>query len=163
METPWKHVVIIVALLLACSGGAQGQALHAVTDPVTSDQSPAVIAAVENATNVTGFCEVTRGSILRLTYWFITKRGADSKTYISLHDNGTGATNFENFFATGRNVSEILLHSNLTIRVFDGSLDMANLSCGAGNDIAINGTFILRVISEFFFFFTGLIILLYMQ
>ena len=147
METPCKQYVTIVALLLA--GGAQGQLL-AVTDPVTSDQRPTVIAAVENATNVTWFCEVTRDSNLRVTYWFITKRGSDSKTYISLHPNGTGATNFENYFATGRNVSGVLLHSNLTIRVFDGSLDMANLSCGAGNDIASNGTFILRVISEFF-------------
>ena len=70
-------IVAAVALLLVaavCFESAHSQ-LIAITDPPTTDESPAVIAAPENATNVTMFCELTSMGLIQQNAWTITKPG----------------------------------------------------------------------------------------
>ena len=134
-----------VLLVTVCCKGAHGLVV-AITDPPTSDANPTVIAAAENATNVTVFCEVARDGSARQNIWFI---GGSDVIIFDFDAGGKGKDGFENFMVTsGKTVMNVPLRTNLTIRVFNRALDMVNISCGSGNDIAINGTYILRVISE---------------
>ena len=140
-------VTSVVLLVTVCCKGAHSQVV-AITDPPTTDASPAVISAAENVTNVSMYCEVTRGGSVRQNFWFL----GGSQNVINFHftsSGGTGASGFENFFVTiGKYFEGTPLRTNLTIRVFNRGLDMARISCGSGNDIAINGTYILRIIGE---------------
>ena len=122
----------------------------AVTYPPTTDASPAVIAAPENATNVTMYCVVTRVGVgIRQNLWTITKPGDTMRTYLQFNTDGKGGEGSENFFVTSSiSVGSFAIQTNLTIRVFNDRFDMANISCASGNDVAINGTFILRITSE---------------
>ena len=142
----------VVALLLAaavCFESAHSQVI-AITDPPTTNENPAVIAAPENATNVTMFCTVTRvGTGIRQNAWIITKPGVPRTVLEFNPTSGLGQPNFENYFATGdQSVGGVTLRTNLTIRVFDTTFDMANITCGSGIDIAINGTFFFRIIGK---------------
>ena len=87
------------------------------------------------------------GSILQ-NAWTITKPGVP-KTAIEFNPtSGLGQPNFENYFATGnQSIGGVTIRTNLTIRVFDSTFDMANISCGAG--ILIAGTFLFRIIGKF--------------
>ena len=150
--------LVTVALFLVtavCFKSTYSQLLISNTDPPTTDESPAIIAAPENATNVTVYCVVTRvgGSDpgIKQNVWRVTRPGDTMSTAILINPaNLTGREGFENYFVTSNNITvfNTPIRTNLTIRVFDSSFDMANISCGSGNDVAINGTFILRVISE---------------
>ena len=86
---------------------------------------------------------------IRQNTWIITKPGV-SKTVLEFNPtNGLGQQNFENYFATSdQSVGGVTLRTNLTIRVFDSTFDMANITCEAGIDIAINGTFFSRIIGK---------------
>ena len=136
-------------ILSVCLKGATSQLVFAgVTDPPTSDSNPAVIAEPENATDVSMFCHVIRdGSGTRFNFWRITK---DSVTSVLSFNSttGEGRPGSENFFVTFQTLGGISVPSNLTIRIFTKSLDIANISCGSGPDIAVNGTFKLRIISK---------------
>ena len=141
----------LLLAMTACFNGAYSQQLISVTDPPTTDENLAVIAAPENATNVTMYCVVTRvGSGIKQNFWRITRPGDTMSTNIQFHANGTGREGFENYFFTSNNITvfDTPIRTNLTIRVFDSSFDMANISCGSGPDVAINGTFNLRIIGE---------------
>ena len=142
-------VTTAVLLVTVCCNGIHSQLVATVTDPPTTDANPAVVAAAENATNVTMYCEVTRGGSVRQNFWFL----GGSQNVINFHftsSGGTGASGFENFFITyGKSFEGTPLRTNLTIRVFNRTFDMARISCGSGNDIAMDGTFILRIISEY--------------
>ena len=131
-------MLIITFFHEACS-----QPLIAVS---TVPYSSMIVSQPENATNVTLYCKVFRVGIgQRSSEWSIRRHGdaTDTDLRFSLVD-GTGMPGAENFFVTGG-----ILQTNLTIRVFSLTFDRANISCGAGPDVAINGTFRLRIISEF--------------
>ena len=140
---------VSLLILSVCFKGATSQPPFTnVTDPPTSDANPAVIAEPENATDVSLFCHVVRnGSGTRFNFWRIT---IDSVTsFLTFNSTtGEGRPGSENFFVTFQTLGGIRVPSNLTIRVFTKSLDMANISCGSGPDIAVNGTFKLRIISK---------------
>ena len=151
-------ILVAAALFLvtaACFKSAYSQPLISVTDPPTTDESPAVIAAPENATNATVYCVVTRvgGSDpgIKQNVWRVTKSGEETSTIIQINSTDLkGREGFENYFVTSNNITvfNTSIRTNLTIRVFDSSFDKAKVSCGSGNDVAINGTFILRVIGK---------------
>ena len=142
--------VAVLLVLIVCLKDATSQVLFAnVTDPPTTDANPAVIAEPENTTNVTLFCHVVRdGAGTRFNLWRVTR----SSETIELRFNSTtgeGIDGAENFHFALQTFSEgIFVPSNLTIRVFNKSFDMANITCGAGNNVAVNGTFQLRIIGN---------------
>ena len=141
-------LILVIAL---CSKSVTSQQLVADTDPPTTDESPAIIAALENATNVTIYCVVIRtGSGIRQNVWRITRPGDTMSTTIQFNAlDRTAKEGFENYFVTSNiTVFNIPILTNLSIRVFDSSFDMATISCGSGADVAINGTFRLRIIGE---------------
>ena len=142
-------MIFSLLILSACLKGATSQLVFAnVTDPPTSDANPAVIAEPENTTDVSLFCHVVRdGSGTRFNRWRITR---DSVTSLLIFNSttGEGIQGSENFFVTFQTLGGILVPSTLTIRVFNKLLDMANITCGAGSDIAVNGTFQLRIIGK---------------
>ena len=148
------YSLVFIPLLLVtalCLNSAYSQLGIAVTDPPTSDESPAVIAAPENATNVTLYCVTTVGEEIIQIRWRITRPGDTMGTEIRFNvTDGTGRTGFENYFVTSNNITinNVPIRTNLTIRVFDDSFDMATISCGTANGAAINGTFILRIIGK---------------
>ena len=141
--------VTALLLLVVCLEGAKSQLVFTnATDPPTSDANPAVIAEPENATDVSLFCHVIRdGAGIRYNVWRITK---DTETNVIFFNTttGEGRPGFENFFVTFQTFSGFPVPTNLTIRIFNKSLDMTNITCGAGSIIAINGTFQLRIIGE---------------
>ena len=111
---------------------------------VNTIPSSMIVSQPENATDVSILCEVVRvGFGLRATNWRIRRPGDAMDTLLQFNSTGTGFPGSENFF-----IPDTTQRANLTIRVFDASLNGANITCGAGNDIAVNGTFRLRIISE---------------
>ena len=112
---------------------------------VNTIPSSMIVSQPENATDVSILCEVVRVGVgIRATNWRIRRPGDAVYTLLDFNGtDGTGILGSKNFFLT-----DTYQRANLTIRVFDASLNDANISCGAGNDIAINGTFRLRIISE---------------
>ena len=132
--------VAVFVMACFCSGSSQSVVTNS-TIPSTS----MAVAHPENATNVSLFCQVYRiGVGPRQTLWRFSRPGDATATILSFNQtDGTGITGSENFFVTGG-----ILHTNLTIRVFTTSFDKANITCGSGNDVAINGTFRLRIIGE---------------
>ena len=142
--------VAVLLVLAVCLKGATSQLLFAsVTDPPTSDANPAVIAEPENATDVSIFCHAVRdgGIGTRRNVWRIS-RDSDTTLLTINSTTGEGREGSENFFVTFQTLGGISVPSNLTIRIFNKSLDMANITCGSGNDVAVNGTFILRIIGK---------------
>ena len=66
-------LILVIAL---CSKSVNSQQLVADTDPPTTDESPAIIAAPENATNVTMYCVVASVDLgIRQNLWRITRPG----------------------------------------------------------------------------------------
>ena len=112
---------------------------------VNTVPSSMIVSQPENAADVGILCEVVRVGVgLRGTNWRIRRPGDTMDTLLEFNlTDGTGILGSENFFLT-----DVYQRANLTIRVFDASLNGANISCGSGNDIAVNGTFRLRIISE---------------
>ena len=104
-----------------------------------------IVSQPENAADVSILCEVVRVTLgIRATAWRIRRPGDTMDTVLLFNNtDGTGLPGAENFFIT-----DTMQRANLTIRVFDASLNDANITCGTGNDIAVNGTFRLRIISE---------------
>ena len=141
--------VTVLLLLVVCLEGAKSQLVFTnATDPPTSDANPAVIAEPENATDVSLFCHVIRdGAGTRVNRWRIT-RDSDTSELRFNTTTGEGRPGFENFFITFQTFGGISVPTNLTIRIFNKSFDMTNITCGAGSIIAINGTFQLRIIGE---------------
>ena len=141
--------VIVLLVLIVCLEGASTQLVFAnVTYPPTTDANPAVIAEAENTTNVTLFCHAVRDGIgTRRNVWRITS-GSDTTVLSFNSTTGLGREGAENFFETFQTLGGISVPSNLTIRVFNKSFEMANITCGSGNDVAVNGTFLLRIIGN---------------
>ena len=137
--------ITVLLVLSACLKGATSQLLFAnVTDPPTSDANPAVIAEPENTTDVSLFCHVVRDG-------FGTRNNVWRMNNVLLRFNtttGKGIEGAENFFVTIQTLGGIPVPSTLTIRVFNKSLDTANITCGAGSLVAQNGTFQLRIIGK---------------
>ena len=144
-------VIYIVVLVAASCSIARGQLPIATTIPLTTDDNPTIISEPVNATNTSIFCQLERNNQIAQTRWSIQRPGDSTPTEILIDvDVLLGIPGFENYFVERRMVMGGVLRSNLTIRVFENSLDMANISCFSGviQDTAINGTFTLRVISE---------------
>lgn len=111
------------------------------TDPPTENGRTSVVAALENATNVSIFCAVTFGggnSAPRLTVWFFTEIGGVTREAIF------GIPGVPNFFSTGPR------RENLTIESFGRNFDMGLLECTNNIDAPNDETafFLLRIISE---------------
>ena len=142
-------VAVLLVLIVCLKGAASQFAIANVTDPPTTDANPAVIAEPENATNVTLFCHVVRDGIgTRSNVWRLT-RGSETTRLRLNSTTGEGIDGAENFHFTFQSFNgSSPVPSNLTILVFNKSLDMANITCGSGNVVAVNGTFQLRIISE---------------
>ena len=141
--------VAVLLVLIVCLEGAASQVTFAnVTDPPTTDANPTVIAEPENTTNVTLYCHVVREGVgTRFNVWRLT-RGSETIELRLNTTTGEGIDGAENFYFGYETFSEgFPVPSNLTILVFDKSLDMASISCGAF-PVAVNGTFQLRIISE---------------
>lgn len=140
---------VLVALLLAVVGCNRADSASPVivavaTDPHTSDESPAIVSGVENAFNVSVFCELTSDGVQTQTRWQIQRLGDAEATEIRFSfSTSQGLEIFENFFA-----QPPVLHTNMTIRFLNNSFERANISCFSGNSIAINGTFTVRIISK---------------
>ena len=142
-------MIFLLLVLVVCLKGTASQLLFAnVTDPSTTDANPAVIAEAENTTNVTLFCHVVRDGVgTRFNVWSL-KRGSET-VFLSFNTTtGEGRDGADNFLFTFQTLGGISVPSTLTIRVFNESFDMASITCGAGVDVAVNGTFQLRIISE---------------
>ena len=103
-----------------------------------------IVSQPENTANISILCEVVRVGVgIRATTWRIRRPGDTVYTELEFSStDGTGLPGSENFFIT-----DTTQRAELTIRVFDASLNGANITCGAGIDIAVNGTFRLRIIS----------------
>ena len=141
-------VAVLLVLIVCLEGAASQLAFANVTDPPTTDANPAVIAEPENATNVTLFCHVIReGFGTRFNVWRLT-RGSETFFLFFNSTTGEGRHGAENFLFTFQTLGGIRVPANMIIRVFNQSFDMANITCGSGNDVAVNGTFQLRIISE---------------
>ena len=141
-------MIFLLLVLVVCLEGAASQLLFAnVTDPPTTDANPAVIAEAENTTNVTLFCHVVRDGVgTRSNLWRLTRGSETTQLRLNV-TTGEGIDGAENFYFGYKTFSEgFPVPSNLTIRVFNQSFDMANITCGSGNDVAVNGTFQLRII-----------------
>ena len=142
-------VTVLLVLTVCLEGAASQLAFANVTDPPTTDTNPAVIAEPENTTNVTLYCHVVREGVgTRFNLWRLTRDSETTELRLNL-TTGEGIDGAENFHFGYQTFSEgFPVPSNLTIRVFNQSFDMANITCGVGNDVAVNGTFQLRIISE---------------
>ena len=118
------------------------QVVGLTTIPSAENGRTPVVAAAENSTNVTVFCRVTFNQMVTVTNWAL------NSVLLMFQTSGEGQVGFENYFATGESLpgTTVTARSNLTIRNFDSSLDMALLECAVANDIAAN--FTLRLISE---------------
>ena len=118
------------------------QAVGLTTIPSAENGRTPVVAAAENSTNVTVFCRVNFNQMVTQTTWFL------NSFILQFQSSGEGEVGFENYFVTGESLpgTTTIARSNLTIRNFDSSLDMALLECAVGNDVAAN--FTLRLISE---------------
>ena len=142
--------VAVLLVLSACLKGATSQLVFTNgTDPPTSDANPTIIAEPENATDVSLFCHVVRdGQGTRRNTWRITY--ADGSEVLLTFNTTTGEGTLDplDYFVTSQTLGGIVVPSNLTIRIFTKSLEMANISCGSGPDIAVNGTFQFRIISK---------------
>ena len=132
---------IIILVLLYCTRETYSQIYNTTIFPEGIDDANPIISALENAENVTFFCEVTRiaEEIQRQTQWTLIKDGEE--TFILFTPEGLGQTGFENYV-----VSQETLRSNFTILVFNETLDNNQIGCGAGGVIV--SRFDLRIISE---------------
>ena len=108
MSTLW----CVILVLLVAVGYVAGQIN---TNPPAENFGSAVVAALENASNVTVFCAVTfrDGGSARTSAWFITLKNSTRERI--LFDE----PNFETVY----------LQSNFTILSFSAELDMAILEC----------------------------------
>ena len=138
--TSW--LTLSTTFIVALFQGVSSQEVIAVNTVPSS----MIVSQPENATNVALYCEVIRiGVGIRATIWRIRRPGDSTETLLEFNNaDGTGLVGSENFFIT-----DTTLRANLTIRIFDSSLNEANVTCGSGNDIATNGTFRLKIIGEF--------------
>ena len=132
---------ISVLVLLYCTRETWGQTFSTIIFPEGIDGANPIISAVENAEDVTFYCEVTRISDMdqRVTQWTLIKDGVETSILFTLQ--GLGQTGFENY-----EVSQETLRSNITILVFDETFDNNQIGCGAGGEII--SRFDLRIISE---------------
>ena len=137
----YLHVVAVVLVLVSLLDNSNGLSTY----PVSQDGQTPVIAAVEGAMNIMVFCEVTFNGDPTFTTWQITRVG-ELRFPLTFDINGTGTSpNSENFMATGVPIGNEISRSNLTILIFDSSLDMILLECGLANTVMAN--FTLRIIS----------------
>ena len=136
----WSPVILFVICLLLSS--SCGQIYNASTIPAVGEGTFPIVSAVEDAENITFFCEVFRISdgVQFLTQWSLIR---DSDTVFFLFTlEGNGQENFENMMVT----TTAEFRSNLTIFVFNSSFDNTQIGCGQGNEVA--SRFNLRIISE---------------
>ena len=113
-----SEVATILCLILAVQFGAHVSELS--TDPPTENGGTTVVAALENATNVSVFCAVTEFGNATLTAWYLTEEGG-TRQRIQF-----GQQCAANFLETGAG------NANLTILLFGRNLDMARLECNNG-------------------------------
>ena len=113
-------LLLCISLVTALQFGEYVSGLS--TDPPTENGGTAVVAALENATNVSVFCAVTFGggsTAPRVKLWYITTIGGLTRELI--------LTSVPNFVFAGTH------RENLTILSFGRNLDMGRLECN--NDI----------------------------
>ena len=128
------------------------QVVGLTTVPSAENGQTPVVAAAENSTNVTVFCRVTFNQMVTQTSWILYNR------FLRFQSSGEGEPGFENYFVTGESIpgTNSSARSNLTIRTFGRSLDMALLECGIANEVQAN--FTLRLICELTELFCGKLI-----
>ena len=110
----------LLCLILALQFGGYITGLS--TDPPTENGGTAVVAALENATNVSIFCTVTEFGSLGLSVWYLTEKGGTRQRIIF------GQQSASNFFTIG------IGRQNFTILLFRRNLDMARLECNNNLD-----------------------------
>ena len=130
-----------VLMVIYCIRETCSQTFNTTLFPEGIDGANPIISAVENTENVTFFCEVTRISdgVQRQTRWFLIKDGVE--TGITFTPEGIGQAEFENYEA-----SPEIFRTNITILVFDETLDNNQIGCGTGDLIV--SRFDLRIISK---------------
>ena len=90
------------------------------TDPPTENGGTAVVAALENATNVSVYCAVMDFGSPGVSFWYLTEAGGTRQRILF------GQQSAANFLATG------VVHENFTILSFRQNLDRALLECNNG-------------------------------
>ena len=138
----WLIIIIIVSyssLLVDCQ-------VNVITIPpqIGVTEGP-IVYGIENSTNITVVCDVTLTSndAQLVTTWRIMK--GESLDIFVFNSDGTGANaDSSNFYVTGELFSLDTTRANLSILVFDSSLDMALLQCGSGQSFP--GEFNMRLI-----------------
>ena len=128
-----SEIVALLCLVLALQFGGHVNGFS--TDPPTENGGTAVVAALENATNVSVYCEVTFEGTTVNTGWYLTEKGGTRQQILFAQPSAA------NFFTSG-------FQSNLTILSFGRNLDMGVLDCnnnfqGANRQSAF---FLLRII-----------------
>ena len=133
-------LLCLLALLVHC------QEVDVITvPPQTSDTKGPVVSVTENSTNTTVFCNVTYIGNQFVASWRIIK--GLSVDNLAFNSDGTGANaDSSNFYVTGELFSADTTRTNLSILVFDSSLDMTLLQCGSGQSFP--GDFNLGIISK---------------
>ena len=135
----WFIIIIIVSyssLLVHCQ-------VNVITVPpqISVTEGP-IVYGIENSINVSFFCNVTFGDLQFVTSWRTIKNG--TQTNLVFNSDGTGANaDSSNFYVTGELFSVDTTRANLSILVFDSSLDMTELRCGSAD---FPGEFNLRLI-----------------
>ena len=136
--------VLVLMVAVFCSGAAN--AVISTTLPPTSVDNPTVVVEIENASNVSFYCEIRdSNNNLTQTAWQLDRQGEETVFFIFNQITLVAENGFDNFIIARRIETVGLVFSNLTIRVFDASLDNAMLSCRTG---VIVGTYILKIISK---------------
>ena len=111
MASPGPVLYLVLALQF------EGYVTGLSTDPPTENGGTAVVAALENATDVSIFCMVTENGSPGLSVWYFTEEGGTRQL---LNFDQPDASNF---VATGSG------RQNFTIRSFGRNLDMGLLEC----------------------------------
>lgn len=134
-------------LLFLCCCYSYSAALS--TDPVSVNGETPVVSAVEDASNVTVFCAVNQTGTMMpsFTTWRITRAGGSSLVLGFDNDGNPDNSNSLNFRVTGTPFFSGTRQSNLTIVIFDSSLDNALLECLEGTTFKAN--FSLKLISKY--------------
>ena len=119
------------------------QLLVTTIPPQISDSEGPVISAADNSTDINVYCNVTYNGDQFLTTWRLVDN--DIPTDLAFNLNGTGSNPAtSNFYTTGNT-------RNITIIIFDSSLDNTVLRCGSG--FTFPGEFNLRIISKYFHYY----------
>lgn len=133
--------LLAFSLLIFFLQKTSGQSSVNKTIPVGIGGQNPFISAVENASNVSMFCEIVfNADILVETNWFLLRSGAPN--VILSFTNGVGDEFFENFMTSPNSD----FRRTLTILTFNRSFDGTQIGCGAGENV--RGVFDLELIRK---------------